>query len=108
MTPATAAVFVVAAGAGGAGRHLVNRLGFGWRGTLAVNVVGSFLLGWLLAGEPSERLRTVVGTGGLGAFTTFSAFSLEAVEASPGSRAVIVTAGVAGGVVAAWCGHRLG
>ena len=51
-------------------------------GTLAVNVVGSFLLG-LLSVLMIERFeigpawRAGILIGGLGAFTTFSTFSLE-------------------------------
>ncbi|KFG68244.1 fluoride efflux transporter CrcB [Microvirga sp. BSC39] len=80
------------AGIGGALRHGVNvgcaRLcgsPFPW-GTLTVNVVGSFLMGliasWLSvkAGEGwSQPLRLFLTTGILGGFTTFSAFSLDAV-----------------------------
>jgi CrcB protein len=40
--------------------------------TLAVNVVGAFLLGWL-QGTDAATL-TAVGVGGLGALTTFSTF----------------------------------
>jgi fluoride exporter len=80
------------AGIGGAMRHGVNiaaarvlGTGFPW-GTLAVNVVGGFamgvLAGWLAlkAGETWEQsVRLFVATGILGGFTTFSAFSLDAV-----------------------------
>jgi fluoride exporter len=80
------------AGIGGAMRHGVNiaaarvlGTGFPW-GTLAVNVVGGFamgvLAGWLAlkAGETwAQSVRLFVATGILGGFTTFSAFSLDAV-----------------------------
>ena len=80
------------AGIGGALRHGVNlgcaRLlgtGFPW-GTLTVNVAGSFVMGalaaWLAfkAGAGwSQPLRLFLTTGILGGFTTFSAFSLDAV-----------------------------
>jgi fluoride exporter len=80
------------AGIGGALRHGVNvgcaRLcgtGFPW-GTLTVNILGSFIMGalagWLAfkAGEVwSQPLRLFLTTGILGGFTTFSAFSLDAV-----------------------------
>ena len=81
-----------AGGAIGAGlRYLVN-VGFASRGlgafpwaTLTVNVVGSFLMGIFIAlllnrmaGSP--ELRTFLATGLLGGLTTFSAFSLDAVE----------------------------
>ena len=55
--------------------------GFPWA-TLAVNVLGSFLMGVLvvaLAREGGTRAAPFLMTGVLGGFTTFSAFSLEAV-----------------------------
>lgn len=52
-------------------------------GTFAVNVVGSFLLGfflvWLQSGELSAQARQLVAVGFLGSFTTFSTFSYETV-----------------------------
>lgn len=80
------------AGIGGALRHGVNLgcarlcgLAFPW-GTITVNVAGSFVMGllagWLAfkAGEGwSQPLRLFLTTGVLGGFTTFSAFSLDAV-----------------------------
>jgi CrcB protein len=59
-----------------------NQIGgfFPW-GTLAVNLIGSFLIGVLfqLFHEQigSENMRLILITGGLGAFTTFSTYSLE-------------------------------
>lgn len=82
----------IGAGIGGALRHGVNvgcarmcGTAFPW-GTLTVNVVGSFFMGvltaWLAfkAGEGwSQPLRLFLTTGIVGGFTTFSAFSLDAV-----------------------------
>lgn len=82
----------VGSGIGGVLRHLVNvtclRLcgpTFPW-GTLTVNVVGGAVMGiiagWLAfrAGEGwSQPLRLFLTTGIVGGFTTFSAFSLDAV-----------------------------
>jgi CrcB protein len=53
-------------------------------GTLAVNVIGSFLIAIVVyaASEGaaiSPALRVVLATGVLGGFTTYSAFSLETV-----------------------------
>ncbi len=53
--------------------------------TLSINVLGSFLMGFLFF-ETLERinlspeLRTGILTGGLGAYTTFSTFSLESLN----------------------------
>ncbi len=52
-------------------------------GVLTVNVVGSFLMGVLavtLARKGLTHLNPFLMTGILGGFTTFSAFSLEAVS----------------------------
>ncbi len=51
-------------------------------GTLVVNIFGSFLMGALvvvLAQKDATRLAPLLMTGILGGFTTFSAFSLDAV-----------------------------
>ncbi len=75
---------------GAVGRYLVisqvgHWLGTGFPyGTLTVNVVGSFILGALvetlaLVWSPSPELRALMVVGVLGAFTTFSTFSLEVV-----------------------------
>ncbi|MFD0980383.1 fluoride efflux transporter CrcB [Tropicimonas aquimaris] len=56
-------------------------IGFPW-GTLTVNVVGSFLMGALvvlLERKGANALAPVLMTGFLGGFTTFSAFSLDAI-----------------------------
>lgn len=55
---------------------------FPW-GTMSVNVLGSVLLGfviaWLQSGTASAELRQFATIGVLGAFTTFSTFSYEAI-----------------------------
>jgi len=52
-------------------------------GTMAVNVLGSLALGflmvWLQARAPSAQVRELVGVGFLGSFTTFSTYSYETV-----------------------------
>ncbi len=84
--------FAVACGGavGAMGRHLVSGQvmrwagsGFPW-GTLTVNILGSFLLGALveylaLRWSTTQEMRGFLVVGVLGGFTTFSAFSLDAV-----------------------------
>ena len=85
-------VLAIAAGGalGAVGRHLVGAaalrlFGSGFPvGTVTVNIVGSFLMGALVALmalklSPSPELRAFLTVGLLGGFTTFSAFSLDAV-----------------------------
>ncbi len=81
-------IVFVGAGLGGAMRHGVNiaALRLGWTAfpfsTLAVNVLGSFLMGLIveyfaLKAHLPQQSRLFLTTGILGGFTTFSAFSLE-------------------------------
>jgi CrcB protein len=102
------AVFL-GAGIGGALRHGVNSLAARFLspdfpfGTVFVNVSGSLLMG-LLAGwfalkaDPGQAWRLFLTTGILGGFTTFSAFSLDAVllweRGQLGSAALYVLASV--------------
>jgi CrcB protein len=95
--------------------RLSRDLAFPWA-TLAVNLVGSLLIGFLLgltlARFPvSVPARLFLVTGVLGGFTTFSAFSWEAIElvrsGQPWAAAGYVAASVAGGLLAAWLGVGL-
>lgn len=85
-------VLAVAAGGalGAVGRYLMigrvaHLLGAGFPyGTLAVNVVGGFLMGVLVEASALKfniggELRAFLMVGVLGGFTTFSSFSLEVV-----------------------------
>lgn len=49
-------------------------------GTLTVNLLGSFLLGALIGAKADVMLLLLLGTGFLGAFTTFSTLKLEMTE----------------------------
>ncbi len=86
----TTLIAIAAGGALGAvGRYLVMSgvghvfgHGFPW-GTLVVNVAGSIAMGILievlaLVWSPPAELRALIVAGFLGAFTTFSTFSLDA------------------------------
>jgi CrcB protein len=81
--------------------------------TVGINVVGSFLLGLLVAEHWFERdVREAIGVGFLGGFTTFSTFSVQIVldvdSGEPGRAAWYLLASVVGGVVAATAGYALG
>ncbi len=107
-------------GAIGAGlRYLTGTIVFRYFGpsfpwaTLFVNVVGSLLMGILIGvlarrtGTPHE-VRIFFATGILGGFTTFSAFSLDAInlwERGQGAMAAIyVTSSVAMSLLAIFVG----
>jgi CrcB protein len=50
-------------------------------GTLIVNVLGSFLLGFLMQAIPvSSDLRLMLTTGVMGGFTTYSTFNYETTQ----------------------------
>ena len=105
-------------GAIGAGaRYLVNAAalywlgpGFPW-GTLAVNLIGSFLMGMLahllVTGAMSHMpvgARLLLMTGLLGGFTTFSAYALDVVmlaERGHMTWALFYGTGSAAGAIAA-------
>lgn len=104
-------LLATAGGAIGAGtRHLVNvgmarafGTAFPW-GTLTVNIVGSLLMGILvellvLRYSGSAPLRAFLGTGFLGGFTTFSAFSLDLYAMTERGDAALALAYAVGSVV---------
>jgi len=108
---------------GAIARHLVD----GWLGgvgrgefpwaTFTVNIAGSFALGVLVALTSSGVLesanwRFAIGVGFLGAFTTFSTFTYQAIALAEGpaqGTALLYVAGsVLLGLAAAYCGLQLG
>lgn len=83
--------------------------------TLTVNVVGSFVLAVLVARvwrAAPDWLRAGLGAGLLGAFTTFSAVAVAAVQLAaagePGTAAMYLLASLVLSVAAAAVGLRLG
>jgi CrcB protein len=86
-----AVLFVALGGAIGAVlRYVVSLLAIQWAGagfpwgTLAVNLMGSFVIGFLwqwfdrLPVEPNVRTFVIIGV--LGAFTTFSSYTLDSLR----------------------------
>jgi len=100
---------------GGLVLHLSGGSRFPWS-TLAVNLVGCFLIG-LLAGTAEVRhvlsppMRLLLLTGFLGGFTTFSAFGYETWflwrEHTPLLAGANVLLHLAVALPAVWIGHRL-
>lgn len=114
----------VGGGLGAVARHLFNLaaarlfgIAFPW-GTLGVNITGGLLMGLLTAWLATryagtvDHLRLFLATGVLGGFTTFSAFSLDAVvlwERGAHAAAVIyVAASVVLAIAALGAGLAIG
>jgi CrcB protein len=91
---------------------------FPW-GTLLINVVGSFVIGWFGARTGTNGpvdlpadFRVFVMVGICGGFTTFSAFSLQTLDLISTGETLRAGAYVVGSVVlcllAVWAGVALG
>jgi CrcB protein len=86
--------------------------GFPWC-TLFVNIVGGLAMGVLIGTDGHDRTRVLLlGTGVLGGFTTFSAFSLETIlmieRSAFASAAAYVAASVGFSIAAVAAGLALG
>ncbi len=117
----TALLVMVGAALGAPVRYLVDRMvqsrhrsAFPW-GTWTVNVVGSFLLGLLVAGAAGRLdagVTAALGTGFCGALTTYSTFGSETVRllesGSWSGAAAHVVLSVVAGLAAAIAGLSLG
>jgi CrcB protein len=104
-------------------RYSLGLLVHGWwvgafpLGTLLINFVGSFALGWLTAwvnrvGNVPAWVKPGIGTGLIGSFTTFSTFSVETVNLMQqqlwGDAALYVGLSLMGGLFLAWAGLYIG
>ncbi len=127
MSPAVLLAVGMLGGAGSVARFLIDRAvtgraeragladrtGSGFPlGTLAVNLSGALLLGVLVGlGAGGDTLR-LLGTGLLGAYTTFSAWMLETERLVAGGRpraaAANIAVSLALGLLAVWLGRELG
>jgi len=90
-----------------------NRLGGAFPyGTLAVNLLGSFILGAVAAATLRGARAELVETGLIGAFTTFSTWMFESHRLGEDQRVrlggINLLVSLVLGVAAAWAGRRLG
>jgi CrcB protein len=105
-------------GIGAIGRFLVDghvseRVGREFPfGTLAVNLLGAFILGVLVGASLSRNAYSLTGTGLIGAFTTFSTWTFESHRLGEDNRPSLGFANFLGslclGVGIAWAGRQLG
>ncbi|NLS14801.1 fluoride efflux transporter CrcB [Vibrio sp. SM6] len=115
--------YIAIGGAFGAcSRYLISELcialfgrGFPY-GTLTVNVVGSFVMGVLVAAFENELLasdpwRQIIGLGFLGALTTFSTFSMDNILMLQQGAFIKLAANIVLNVIlsitACWIGFQL-
>jgi len=85
-------------------------------GTLIINLTGSFFLGWFLTAASgrltiSPTLRLAIGTGFVGAYTTFSTYMFESASLLKNGETEKAMANLLGsmilGMLAVWAGMRL-
>lgn len=84
--------------------NLAGKLGNFPIGTMAANILGSFLMGLvvgIIAGRSSlENVRLLLAVGFLGGFTTFSSFSAETLSLIQGGQMFSAMANILVSVVA--------
>ncbi|HEY3148881.1 MAG TPA: fluoride efflux transporter CrcB [Dongiaceae bacterium] len=124
MSPVIALWVALGSALGGVARYwcsglIARQFGetFPW-GTLTVNVVGSFLIGFIATVSGTDgrfiipaEARQFMMVGILGGFTTFSSFSLQTLTLARDGEWLLVGANVVGSVVlclvTVWAGHML-
>jgi CrcB protein len=116
----TSLIAIACGGALGAlGRHFLAHWVMGWAGggfpwgIFLVNVVGCFLMGILIEGlsrfgTPFAEARAFLSVGLLGAFTTFSTFSMDSVLLIERGQWLAAAGYIVGSVVLAIGGLYLG
>ena len=118
MSPPLLLGIALLGGAGAVARFLLDgavgaRLGrsFPW-GTLAVNLSGAFVLGVLTGAALSGDGLRLLGTGLLGAYTTFSTWLFESHRLAEDGRSVPailnVVVSLVLGIAAVWIGRQIG
>ncbi len=122
MNPSLVMYVALGGAVGAVGRYgvmsMVSSLaGIGFPyGTLTVNILGSLILGIFieisaLAWSPSPEIRAMIVIGVLGAFTTFSTFSLDVVtmmtRGENGGAMLYVGTSVLLSISALWAGMAI-
>lgn len=81
---------------------------------ILINIFGSFLMGFLFYSfekRPNEELKTLVLTGVLGGFTTFSSFSMETIQLfqsnEPTKAIIYVVCSLIFGILFCFMGYKI-
>ena len=109
MTNVAWLAFLVAAAVGAPARYLIDGVvqdhtdgAFPW-GTFVVNVTGCLVLGTIsglgMYHDLDSTTRTILGSGGMGAYTTFSTFTFETVRLAEDGAITEAFRNVAGSLV---------
>ncbi|MEK3980929.1 fluoride efflux transporter CrcB [Psychrobacillus sp. FSL K6-2836] len=83
---------------------MISESGFPF-GTLLVNLVGCYALAFITSRTLpfSNKLKSAIGTGFLGSFTTFSTFSVETIAMIENEQVVLaiiyITLSIVGGII---------
>jgi CrcB protein len=81
-------------------------------GTLAVNLLGAFVLGVIVGAALSHDAYRLLGTGLIGAFTTFSTWALESHRLGEDGELRLgglnFAVSLLLGIAIAWAGRRVG
>ena len=79
--------------------------------TLAINLVGSLIIGILAGLKPNQLAVLLLGVGFCGGFTTFSTFSMDGFKLLKASEmgvfALYYSLSIIGGLILAWVGYNL-
>ncbi|MES5952429.1 fluoride efflux transporter CrcB [Bacillus fungorum] len=80
--------------------------------TFLINITGAFLLGYIIGNGVNTDWQLLLGTGFMGAFTTFSTFKLESIQLfnrkNFGVLFIYISATYIIGIAFAFLGMKLG
>lgn len=81
-------------------------------GTILVNLIGAYFLGWLTAKVIHPHMRAAIGTGLIGSFTTLSTLSVDVVTLIQNGTFIIaafyIFISLIGGLLLSAFGFRMG